>query len=53
MSIFDSPPHCSQAIDMEQTYPVETPDLCGDSLDDMLCRINLQSEDYETLTERE
>ena len=52
MSIFDSPLHHSQAIDMKQTYPIEISDLSGDALDDMLCGINLQSEDYETLAER-
>ena len=53
MSVFDSPPCHSQAIDLKQTYPMETPDLSGDALDDMLHRINLQSEDFETSTERE
>ena len=52
MSVFESPPHHSRTIDQDQTYTMESPDLREDALDDMLCRICLQTEDSEVL-ERE
>ena len=49
MSVFESPPHHSIRMDHpEQTYSIGTSDL-EDALDDMLCRIHLQSEDPDFL----
>ena len=57
MSVFGSPPHHSIRMDhSEQTYSIGTSDLREDSLDDMLHRIHLQSDDPDFLeqeTERD
>ena len=49
VSVFESPPHHSIRMDCEQTYNIGSPDLREDALDDMLCRIHLQSDDPEYL----
>ena len=49
ISAFESPPHHSIRMDQEQTYNIGLPDLREDALDDMLCRIHLQSDDPENL----
>ena len=49
MSVFESPPHLSVRMDQDQTYSIGSPDLREDTLDDMLCRIHLQSDDPELL----
>ena len=49
MSVFESPPCHSIRMDLDQTYSVGSPDLREDALDDMLCRIHLQSDDSEYL----
>ena len=50
MSVFESPPHHSIMMDhLEQTYSIGSPDLREDALEDMLCRIHLQSYDPEFL----
>ena len=49
MSVFESPPHCSVRMDQEQTYNISSQDLREDALDDMLCRIHLQSDDPDVL----
>ena len=49
MSVFESPPHHSARMDQDQTYNIGSPDLRKDALDDMLCRICLQSDDPDIL----
>ena len=49
MSVFESPPCCSVRMDQEQTCNISSPDLREDALDDMLCRIHLQSDDPDVL----
>ena len=49
MSIFESPPCHSVRMDQDQTYNVGSPDLREDVLDDVLCRIHLQSDDPDVL----
>ena len=49
MSVFESPPHHSIRMDQDQTYNIGSPDLRKDALDDMLCRLHLQSDDPEIL----
>ena len=49
MSVFESPPCHSVRMDQEQTYNIGSPDLREDALDDMLCRIHLQSDDPDIL----
>ena len=49
MSIFVSPPHHSRTMDQDQFFPMESTELREDALDDMLHRINLQTEDPEVL----
>ena len=49
MSVFESPPRHSIRMDREQIYNIGSPDLREDALDDMLCRICLQSDDQEYL----
>ena len=44
MSVFESPPHLSVRMDQDQMYSIGSPDLREDALDDMLCRIHLQSD---------
>ena len=49
MSVFESPPRHSIRMDQDETYSIGSPDLREDALDDMLCRIHLQSDDPELL----
>ena len=49
MSVFESPPHHSARIDQDQTYNIGSPDLREDALDDMFCKIRLQSDDPDIL----
>ena len=49
MSVFESPPRLSIRMDQDQTYSIGSPDLREDALDDMLCRICLQSDDPDIL----
>ena len=49
MSVFESPPHHSIRMDQDQTYSIGSPDLREDTLDDILCRIHLQSDVSELL----
>ena len=49
MSVFESPSHHSIRMDQEQTYNIGSPNLREDALDDMFCRIHLQSDDPEYL----
>ena len=49
MSVFESPPCHSIRMDKDQTYSIGSPDLREDALDDMLCRICLQSDDPDIL----
>ena len=49
MSVFESPPCLSVRMDQDQTYSIGSPDLREDTLDDMLHRICLQSDDPELL----
>ena len=52
MSVFESPPHHSIRMDQDQTYNIGSPDLREDALDDMLCRIHLQSDDPNILEQK-
>ena len=45
MSVFESPPCHSVKMDQDETYSIGSSDLRKDALDDMLCRICLQSYD--------
>ena len=49
MSVFESLPCHSTRMDQDQTYNIGSPDLREDALNDMLCRICLQSDDIEIL----
>ena len=49
ISAFESPPHHSARMDEDQTYNIGSSDLREDALDNMLCRIPLQSDDPEVL----
>ena len=50
VSVFESPPcHSIRMDDPEQTYSISSPDFREDALDDMLCRIHLQSDDTDFL----
>ena len=49
MSVFESPPCHSIRMDQDQTYSIGSSDLREDALDDMLCRICLQSDDPDIL----
>ena len=49
MSVFESLPHHSIRMDQDQMYSIGTSDLREDALDDMLCRIHLQSDDPDIL----
>ena len=49
MSVFESPPRHSIKMDEDQMYNISSPDLREDALDDMLCRIHLQSDDPDLL----
>ena len=45
MSVFESPLHPSTRMERDQMYYLSSPDLREDALDDMMCRIHLQSDD--------
>ena len=49
MSVFESHPCHSARMDQDQTYNIGSPYLREDTLDDILCRICLQSYDPEVL----
>ena len=49
MSVFESPPCHSARMDQDQTYNIISLDLREDTLDDVLCRICLQSDDPDVL----
>ena len=49
MSVFESPPHHSIRMEWDQMYSISSSDLKEDTLDDMLCRIHLQSDDPDLL----
>ena len=51
MSVFESPPCPSMRMGQGQTYSINFPDLREDALDDMLHRIQLQS-DYPDLLDK-
>ena len=53
MSVFESPPHPSTRMEMDQTYYLSSPDLMEDALDDMMHRIRLQSDDPDFLEDSE
>ena len=53
MSVFESPLCYSVRMDQDQTYSIGSPDLREDTLDDMLCRIHLQSDDPDILEQEE
>ena len=53
MSVFESPPHPSTRMERDQMYYLSSPDLREDALDDMMCRIHLQSDDPDFLEEAE
>ena len=47
MSVFET--HHVIWMDPDQMYSIGSPDLREDALDDMLCRIHLQSDDPDIL----
>ena len=49
MSVFESPSHPSTRMERDQTYYLSSPDLREDTLDDMMWRIHLQSDDLDLL----
>ena len=53
LSVFESPPHSSTRMERDQTYYLSSPDLREDTLDDMMHRIHLQSDDLDILEETE
>ena len=53
MSVFESPPRPSMRMERDQTYYLSSPDLREDTLDDMMHRICLQSDDPDFLQEAE
>ena len=49
MSVFESPPCPSTMMERDQTYYLSSPDLREDAVDNMMCRICLQSDDPDLL----
>ena len=53
MSVFESPPRPSTRMERDQMCYLNSPDLREDALDDMMCRIHLQSDDPDFSEETE